>query len=63
MISAAIWEFVVAVIGRVSGADGEDARRTRDSQPRTERRRRIVFAFALLVVSIVIFYVLVTRVE
>lgn len=60
MISAAIWELIVAAIGRAFGANGEYSRRTRDKQPRTERWRRTILALAFFAVSTLIIYGLVS---
>jgi membrane protein DedA with SNARE-associated domain len=57
VLGAAIWEFVVALIGRLFG-ESEDSPRELSAQPREQRRRRIVLVLAFLVLSTLTLYVL-----
>jgi hypothetical protein len=57
VLGAAIWEFVVALIERLFG-ESEDSPKEPSAQPREQRRRRIVLAFFLLVLSTLTLYVL-----
>jgi hypothetical protein len=57
VLGAVIQEFVVALMGRLF-AESEDSPEEPPAQPRNQRRRRVVLAVALFVVSTLILYVL-----